>query len=87
MKRKLIPPFLMLSMGAISSIIMLVLHYEINTMLFVLLGVLIAFYIIGCLLKWMLDTFDRQNEALKASEENEGESGEGEVGEEGPASS
>lgn len=80
MKRKWIPPFLMLFSGAITSIIMLMLHYEVKSMLQILLGVLVLFYIIGCLLKWMLDVFDRQNEkhrlmeeSMEASEEDEEE--------------
>ena len=61
MKRKWIPPFLMLFTGAISSIIMFLLRYETKNMLMILIGVLISFYIIGCLFKWMLDVFDEQN--------------------------
>lgn len=69
MKRKLIPPFLMLFVGAIVSILMLIQGYEARTMLMVLLGVLIVFYIIGHLLKWMLDYFDRQNNKQRAKNE------------------
>ncbi len=61
MKRKLIPPFWMLLAGAVSSLIMYSLHYETKNMLTILLGVLIVFYMVGCLFKWMLDLFDRQN--------------------------
>lgn len=62
MKRKLIPPFWMLLAGAVSSIVMFSLHYETKNMLVILFGILIGFYIIGCLFKWMLDLFERQNE-------------------------
>ena len=61
MKRKWIPPFLMLFTGAISSIIMFLLHYDTKSMLMILIGVLVGFYIIGSLFKWMLDIFDKQN--------------------------
>lgn len=69
MKRKLIPPFLMLFVGAIVSILMFMLDYETKTMMIVLLGVLIDFYIIGCLVKWMLDSFDKQNQEREAANE------------------
>ncbi len=69
MKRKLIPPFLMLFVGAIVSILMFMLDYETKTMMIVLLLVLISFYIIGCLLKWMLDSFDKHNKEQEAANE------------------
>lgn len=61
-KRKLIPPFVMLFAGAVTSITMRVLHYEMKTMLIVLLCVLLGFYIAGCVLKGMLDRFESQIE-------------------------
>ncbi len=69
MKRKWIPPFLMLFTGAISSIIMFLLRYETKNMLMILIGVLISFYIIGCLFKWMLDVFDKQNYVEETDDE------------------
>lgn len=71
MKRKLLPPFLMLFAGAITSIIMYGFRYETKKMLLILFGVLIIFGIIGNLLKVMLDIFDRQNEQAKLKEEEE----------------
>lgn len=80
MRRKWIPPFLMLFAGAVSSIIMFLLHYETKSMLMILIGVLVGFYIVGCLFKWMLDVFERQNEEKAAEEvENEAELAEGEM--------
>lgn len=80
MRRKWIPPFLMLFAGAVSSIIMFLLHYETKSMLMILIGVLVGFYIVGCLFKWMLDVFERQNEEKAAEEvENEAEQAEGEM--------
>lgn len=61
-KRKLIPPFVMLTAGAATSITMRILHYETKTMLIILLSVLIGFYIAGCIIKGMLDRFERQIE-------------------------
>ncbi|MBD5449407.1 MAG: hypothetical protein HDR28_04480 [Lachnospiraceae bacterium] len=61
-KRKLIPPFVMLSAGAATSITMRILHYETKTMLIILLCVLVGFYMAGCVIKGMLDRFERQVE-------------------------
>lgn len=66
-KRKLIPPFLMLFVGAVSSIIMHFNYYETNEMLMILLGLMIIFYIAGSLFTMMLNIFDKQNQP----EENE----------------
>lgn len=59
-KRKLIPPFVMLSAGAVTSITMYTLHYKAKDMLLILLCVLLVFYVAGELLKWMLDRFEAQ---------------------------
>ena len=69
-KRRLIPPFVMLIAGAVTSITMRLLHYEMKTMLIVLLCVLLGFYMSGCVLKYMLDRFERQIEEA-AMEEGE----------------
>lgn len=61
-KRRLIPPFVMLLAGAITSITMRMLHYDTKTMLIILLGVLLGFYIAGCVIKGMLDRFEKQIE-------------------------
>lgn len=61
-KRRLIPPFVMLSAGAVTSITMRVLHYEMKTMLIILLCVLVGFYIAGSVIKYMLDKFEKQIE-------------------------
>ena len=59
-KRKLIPPFVMLLAGAVVSITMRILHYEMQTMLIVLLCVLLGFYFVGRILQIMLDRFEQQ---------------------------
>lgn len=70
MKRKLLPPFIMLVAGLITSIRTYLLHYDTKTALFILLVVLIIFYGLGSILKFVLDTFERQNEE-KALDEGE----------------
>lgn len=67
-KRRLIPPFVMLFAGAVTSITMRVLHYETKTMLIILLCVLVGFYFAGCVLKTMLDRFERQIEEAHMEE-------------------
>ena len=60
----------MLTAGAVTSITMRLLHYEMKTMLIVLLCVLLGFYMSGCVLKYMLDRFEHQIEEA-AMEEGE----------------
>lgn len=61
-KRKLIPPFVMLLAGAIVSITMYIRHYKSNDMLIILLCVLLVFFVVGDLMKWMFDRFEAQVE-------------------------
>ena len=67
-KRRLIPPFVMLLAGAIVSITMRILHYELMTMLVVLLCVLLGFYFVGRILQIMLDKFELQIEEAHMEE-------------------
>ncbi len=46
-KTRLITPFLMLTAGAVASIIMFVRKFELTTMLWILLVVLLVFYVLG----------------------------------------
>ncbi|MDE6388625.1 MAG: hypothetical protein K2L82_12565 [Lachnospiraceae bacterium] len=78
-KRRLIPPFVMLLAGAITSITMRMLHYDTKTMLIILLGVLLGFYIAGCVIKGMLDRFEKQ---IEEADMEEGEVIEKELAEE-----
>lgn len=66
MKRKLMPPFMMLFAGSIASIVMYLNHYEIKSMLWILVAVLIIFYIVGVLIKMILDSFYRELEKVNA---------------------
>lgn len=68
MKRKMIPLILMLAAGAITSIITYLRDFELTTMLWILLFVLIVFYILGLVIKKILDMFDKQ---IKEQEEKE----------------
>lgn len=52
-KTQLITPFLMLTAGTIASIIMYVRGFEFNTMLWILLIVLVIFYIIGDIARYL----------------------------------
>lgn len=56
-KTKLIPPFIMLLAGAITSIQTYRNHYELKDMLTTVLLVLFMFYIMGLIIKKILDTF------------------------------
>ncbi len=59
-KRRLIPPFVMLLAGAVVSITMRILNYDLQTMLVILLCVLLGFYFVGRILQIMLDRFEQQ---------------------------
>lgn len=78
-KRRLIPPFVMLLAGAATSITMRLLHYETRTMLVILLCVLVGFYMAGCVIKGMLDRFEKQ---IEEADREEGEVIEKELAEE-----
>ena len=62
MKRKMIPTFIMLLAGAVASIVMYTNRYEIKSMLWILVAVLIVFYIIGLVIKKVMDSFERTEE-------------------------
>ena len=71
MNRKLIPIILMLTAGAVTSIVTYIRNFDLIEMLWILLGVLILFYIFGLGIKKVLDVFDEQ---IKEAEEKENES-------------
>ena len=68
MKRRMIPLFLMLVAGAITSIMTYIKNYELVPMLWTLLGVLIGFYVLGVIIEKVLDLFDAQIEERKKAE-------------------
>ena len=57
---KMLPAFLMLSAGAVTSIIASILQYEGKTALTILLGVLLLFYVLGKLFQKMIYNFEQQ---------------------------
>lgn len=76
-KRKLIPPMVMLTAGAVTSILMVALGGSgLNDFLAKLLAILFVFYVLGCILKGILDAIDKQNAPIEPEE--------GEVIEKGP---
>lgn len=68
MNRKNMPLILMLVAGAVTSIITFINNYTVLQKLVALLIVLVIFYALGTLLKWMLNTFDAQNEKAALDE-------------------
>ncbi len=70
MERKMIPLALMLVAGAICSIVCIVQGYDVFTMLLALFIVLLVFYILGCIIKRVMEAFERENEE-KNKEEGE----------------
>lgn len=68
MNRKKMPLILMLTAGAVTCIITFIMKYSIIWKLVTLLLVLLIFYILGTILKWALDAFDRQNEKAALDE-------------------
>ncbi len=72
-KLKVLPLYLMLIAGAVTSIITFMLHYEGKTALLILLGVLLFFYIAGSMFAGLIDRFEKEQEELeKALKEEEG---------------
>ena len=72
MKRRMIPIFLMLVAGAITSIITYIKDYELTRMLWTLLGALVVFYALGVVVQKTLNLFDEQiEEAEKKAKEAE----------------
>lgn len=70
---KMLPIYMMLITGAITSIITYLLHYEGKTALLILLGVLLFFYITGSMLANLINRFEKeQAEKEKARLEEEG---------------
>lgn len=70
MNRKNMPLLLMLTAGAVTCIITFIEHYTVFEKLASLLAVLVVFWVLGSILKWTLDYFDRKNEEkLKAEGE------------------
>lgn len=76
MNRKNLPLLLMLTAGAVTCIITYVMDYTMVAKLVSLFLVLILFYFFGSILKWTLDSFDRQNKEKEEKEKEEAEENE-----------
>lgn len=70
MNRKNIPLLLMLTAGAVTCIITFVKRYTMIAKLVSLFVVLVIFYVLGSILIWTMDYFEKQNEE-KLKEEGE----------------
>ncbi len=70
MNRKNLPLLLMLLAGAVTSIITFIEKYTLIAKLVSLFVVMLAFCVLGNVLRWTLDYFERQNEE-KLKEEGE----------------
>lgn len=68
MKRKYMPLTLMLLAGAVTAIITFIKQYTMIQRLSALLAVLLVFYALGSIFKWLLDTFEKQNEKAALDE-------------------
>lgn len=68
MNRKTMPLMLMLTAGAVTCVITFIKQYSIVNKLLSLLVSLLVFYLLGSIMKWTLDLFDRQNEKRQAEE-------------------
>lgn len=62
MNREKLPMILMLVAGAITCIINLIQNYSILRSLVSLFIVLVLFFFLGSIMKWTLNSFDRENE-------------------------
>ena len=69
MNRKLLPVIMMLVAGVITCIATYVRNYTMLEKLVALFITLILFYGLGCLVKGVFDSFDKQNEQKRMEEE------------------
>lgn len=76
---------LMLLAGAVTCIVTFIQEYAMVERLAILLGVLVLFYLLGCILVWTLNYFETQNEQKRKEEGEviEKEAAEKEEGQEG----
>ena len=83
MKTKHVPALVMLLAGAVASLLMLIWKVDFFHFTRNLLIILIVFYILGCIVRVILDRNfkDMEEEAPEGEEENENEEAEGEPGE------
>lgn len=70
MTRKEMPLVLMLSAGLVTALIAYFRGFKLSAMLVALLATLVVFYFIGCVIRTILDSFDKKN-AKKVADEGE----------------
>lgn len=70
MERKMIPLTLMLVAGAICSIVCFAQGYDAYTMLWALFIVLLVFFVLGSVIKRVMEQFEKENEE-KSKEQGE----------------
>lgn len=66
MDKKNIPLLMMLVAGAVTWIITFVQKYQPLTAYLILFGVMVLFYAMGTLIKWMFISFERRNAEAQA---------------------
>lgn len=77
-KLKMLPAFIMLLAGALTSIITYLVHYETKIALIILLCVMLLFYILGVILQKLIVSFEKANK-LAEEEREKAENAEGKV--------
>lgn len=78
-KLKMLPAFIMLLAATFTSIITYLLDYETKTALFILLGVMLVFYLLGSILARVIGSFEKANEQEENEEQTEDDKPEGKV--------
>ena len=68
MYRRFLPLILMLTAGAVTCIITMVRQYPLLSQMMVLFAVLVLFYLLGNIIKWTLDYFDKENAKVVGEE-------------------
>lgn len=71
MNTRNIPALVMLTAGLVAGIVMFRMHYSLYTMSWVILLVFAVFYVLGCLIRLMLDKLGMQQEKKEAEQEGE----------------
>jgi len=68
MTRKEMPLVLMLSAGLVTALVSYFKGFSLSSMLIALLATLVVFYMLGCIIKMILDSFDKKNKEKVAPE-------------------
>lgn len=65
MTRKEMPMVLMLAAGAVTALFAYFRGFNLSSMLIALLATLVAFYTIGCIIRMVLDSFEKKNKKIE----------------------